>query len=130
MPYTYLYSQHLYKSLNKGFEKSTEGKCFGWRKLSGRLNANDIDLNRDFPTWNDLDLSKSQLMENRQPETAAVIDWVLSQPWVLSANFHDGAVVALYPYSDRREYGEGWGKKVGRVRGSRTFKQGILIFFF
>ena len=41
-------------------------------------------------------------MENRQPETAAVIDWVLSQPWVLSANFHDGAVVALYPYGDRQ----------------------------
>ena len=102
MPYTYLYSQHLYKSLNKGFEKSTEGKCFGWKKGSGRQNANHIDLNRDFPTWNDLSLSNSQLKENRQPETAAVIDWVLSHPWVLSANFHDGAVVALYPYGDRQ----------------------------
>ena len=28
---------------------------------------------------------------------------ILSDPWVLSANFHDGAVVAAYPYNDYRD---------------------------
>ena len=32
-----------------------------------------------------------------------MMDLILSDPWVLSANFHDGAVVAAYPYNDYRE---------------------------
>ena len=27
----------------------------------------------------------------------------MSHPWVLAANFHDGAVVAAYPYNDYRD---------------------------
>ena len=30
----------------------------------------------------------------------AMMNLILSFPWVLSANFHDGAVVASYPYDD------------------------------
>ena len=45
---------------------------------------------------------------------AAVVDWVLSQPFVLSANFHDGAVVVNYPYDD--SHGHNY-KEVGLVPG-------------
>ena len=42
-------------------------------------------------------------MNRSQPEVSAVIDWVFNQPFVLSANFHDGAVVANYPFDDSHE---------------------------
>ena len=33
-----------------GFENSMIGSCSG---VTGRSNMNDVDLNRDFPTWDD-----------------------------------------------------------------------------
>jgi len=65
----------------------------------GRTNANSVDLNRDFPfIWGPTNVSYSALVTGRQPETASMINWILANPWVLSANFHGGAVVASYPY--------------------------------
>ncbi|XP_003740920.1 carboxypeptidase E-like [Galendromus occidentalis] len=90
---------------------------------TGRENAHGVDLNRDFP-----DLQrKMHLMLRRskdsaihhlfdgdtgraiQPETQALIEWITSIPFVLSANFHGGALVANYPFDDtndgsRRQY--------------------------
>ena len=83
---------YIMPSMNPdGFEKSTEGSCEGGH----RTNANEIDLNRNFP---------DQFSPNRkldiQPETQVLMDWITNGHFVLSANLHGGAVVASYPYDD------------------------------
>ncbi|XP_055374956.1 carboxypeptidase D isoform X2 [Condylostylus longicornis] len=79
-----------------GFSISQEGSCNSLPGFVGRNNANGIDLNRDFPDR----LDNSTIDRARQPETSAVINWITSNPFVLSANFHGGAVVASYPYDN------------------------------
>merc|ERR1719228_1669541 len=92
---------HIMPSLNPdGFENATKGVCSGYHIGTGRHNGNFVDLNRAFPSWDNLAETKEQLMMKSEPEVAAVIAWVFSQPFVLSANFHDGAVVANYPWDD------------------------------
>jgi carboxypeptidase D len=62
----------------------------------GRGNAKNIDLNRNFPDQ----YVVNQFNRLIEPETKAVMDWILSEPFVLSANLHNGALVANYPYDD------------------------------
>lgn len=73
--------------------------------LRRRGNANNVDLNRDFPDQffpinDDVDL--------RQPETKAVMSWLKGRHFTASASLHGGALVANYPWdgSDdkRRQY--------------------------
>jgi len=86
-----------------GFDRAEEGACSGADYRTGRYNEGRADLNRDFPTWRDVNETMDSLYANRQPETQAMMTLVLAHPWVLSANFHDGAVVASYPYDDYRD---------------------------
>ncbi|CAG5120253.1 unnamed protein product, partial [Candidula unifasciata] len=74
-----------------GFENSRMGDCMG---VKGRHNANNVDLNRNFP--DQFGGNKGSL----QPETAAVIKWIEGNPFVLSANLHGGSLVASYPFDD------------------------------
>ena len=63
---------------------------------SGRLNQNRVDLNRNFPVS---DVSRrTSASHDLEPETAAVVDWLTRNSFVLGANFHGGAVVASYPW--------------------------------
>lgn len=86
---------HLMPSMNPdGFERSDVGCMFQSPSRKGRVNANNVDLNRNFP---DKQLG-TQVDAGTQPETRAVIDWSKKVPFVLSANMHGGAVVAVIPY--------------------------------
>lgn len=77
-----------------------EGKCDSAARFNGRVNANDVDLNRDFPDQFDMDKSNGNILEGRQNETVAMMTWIVSNPFVLSGNLHGGAVVASYPFDD------------------------------
>uniref|UniRef100_A0A146VR56 Carboxypeptidase Z n=1 Tax=Fundulus heteroclitus TaxID=8078 RepID=A0A146VR56_FUNHE len=89
-----------------------EGYSYGSRNI-GRNNGQNIDLNRNFP-----DLTTIVYRNRRQkgfridhipipdnywfgkvaPETYAVMKWIRSIPFVLSASFHGGDLMVSYPY--------------------------------
>ncbi|XP_071822097.1 carboxypeptidase D-like isoform X2 [Apostichopus japonicus] len=80
---------HIMPSLNPdGFELSEEEECYG---VVGRTNANGFDINRNFPDYFE------ETGFEIQKETQAVMDWLEKEHFVLSANFHGGALVANYP---------------------------------
>ncbi|KAJ8264740.1 hypothetical protein GJAV_G00153440 [Gymnothorax javanicus] len=117
---------HILPSMNPdGYEVAArQGPGFNGY-LTGRGNSRDVDLNRNFPDLNGLmyyyekssganhhlplpDNWKQQV----EPETEAVIRWMESYNFVLSANLHGGAVVANYPFDKSRQ---------PRMRGKTTY---------
>lgn len=60
-----------------------------------RYNKNGVDLNRNFP-----DVFEINADREREKEVRAVMDWLKTESFVLSANLHGGAVVASYPYDN------------------------------
>ncbi|KAJ4935130.1 hypothetical protein JOQ06_016666 [Pogonophryne albipinna] len=86
---------HIMPSMNPdGYEVAIEGDEQGY---SGRNNSNNFDLNRNFPD------QFVTITEPRQPETIAVINWLKSIPFILSANLHGGSLVVNYPYDDDKK---------------------------
>jgi hypothetical protein len=110
---------HLMPSMNPdGFELAlrTEPTKRGW--LLGRGNAHGVDLNRNFPDLDSLfyfmeqqrmpfydhllELFRDDTSTRYEPEVRAVGQWVLSLPFVVSANLHEGDLVANYPFDESR----------------------------
>uniref|UniRef100_A0A6A7FR08 Carboxypeptidase E-like n=2 Tax=Hirondellea gigas TaxID=1518452 RepID=A0A6A7FR08_9CRUS len=107
---------HLFPSMNPdGWQTATEAG--GVDYLTGRSNNNSVDLNRDFPDldrvmygnevrqleYNNHLMNQLQHLNHQpEPETLAVMQWILSIPFVLSANLHGGDLVANYPYDASR----------------------------
>lgn len=85
---------HIMPSMNPdGYSRAREGDVSG---VKGRYNGNGIDLNRNFP-----DRFHGNEKE-RASETEAVMTWLSEYPFVLSANLHNGALVANYPYDNSK----------------------------
>ena len=83
---------HLLPTMNPdGYSSAQEGD---YGSVIGRHNDNDVDLNRNFPDR----FGREQ--RSIQPETQAIIDWLKQYHFVLSANLHNGALVANYPYDN------------------------------
>ncbi|KAI4905049.1 hypothetical protein NFI96_016025 [Prochilodus magdalenae] len=86
-------------------------------QIGGRYNAQNIDLNRNFPDLTSIVYNRRRLKRFRNdhipipetywtgkiaPETYAVMKWIRSIPFVLSANFHGGDLVVSYPYDSSK----------------------------
>ncbi|XP_038678142.1 carboxypeptidase N catalytic chain-like [Scyliorhinus canicula] len=105
---------HILPSMNPdGYEVAADQGSDANTYLTGRANARGVDLNRNFPDLH-LALQKQQhrnhhvsLASNWQAqieqETFAVIRWMQSYNFILSANLHGGAVVANYPFDKAKE---------------------------
>lgn len=86
---------HLMPSMNPdGYARSEVGCKYETPSKRGRINANNVDLNRNFPD----PILNNQPDASLQPEVQAVMQWSKSIPFVLSANIHGGSLVANYPY--------------------------------
>lgn len=89
---------HILPSMNPdGFESSSRD-CMN---TVGRYNKNGVDLNRNFP-----DAFEANTEQEREKEVRAVMDWLKTETFVLSANLHGGAVVASYPYDNSNKGSE------------------------
>ncbi|XP_041346978.1 carboxypeptidase M-like, partial [Gigantopelta aegis] len=83
---------HIMPTMNPdGFAIASYGNC---SSLTGRKNGGSYDLNRNFPDY---------WVENKVPiqlETRAIMNWMKEEQFVLSINFHGGALVANYPFDN------------------------------
>lgn len=105
-------------------------------ELHQRFNANNADLNRDFP---DFTSDPNNTPEGRQIETAAIMKFQADRNFALSANFHGGSEVVNYPWDTTdaphpfdsllKELSLSYAQLVPYIFQSREFRQGITNGF-
>ncbi|KAK6029992.1 hypothetical protein OSTOST_03882, partial [Ostertagia ostertagi] len=91
-------SIHILPSMNPdGFERALNTEPSEREWLTGRTNANGVDLNRDFP---DLDSIFYELEKmKRQTRNSSLIGrWSLCCIWFCREILHEGDLVANYPF--------------------------------
>ncbi|XP_028254506.1 carboxypeptidase M [Parambassis ranga] len=89
---------HVLTTMNPDGFDASDTDC---QYSQGRFNYNGIDLNRNFPDAFAGVRGQRQLAEEqREAEVRAVIGWLRTETFVLSANLHGGALVASYPYDN------------------------------
>ncbi|CAL8071450.1 unnamed protein product [Orchesella dallaii] len=82
---------HIIPNLNPdGYARAVPGSCYG---PEGRLNANKVNLNTNFP-----DIFQEQEGQTIQKETAAMIRWLQKNKFVVSVSVISGAQVVVYPF--------------------------------
>lgn len=93
-------------------EASCNAHCLGCTAggNGGRNNANGVDLNRDFPDQFYTTAKAAEQQKHAQPETRALMDWITSMHFVLSANLHGGSLVASYPFDSSASDGDVYSK--------------------
>uniref|UniRef100_A0A8C2Z6U7 Carboxypeptidase M n=1 Tax=Cyclopterus lumpus TaxID=8103 RepID=A0A8C2Z6U7_CYCLU len=92
---------HILPTMNPDGFDAADTHCVFSR---GRANNNGVDLNRNFPdAFAGL---QQQQEEQREAEVRAVIGWLRTESFVLSANLHGGALVASYPYDNSKRGSE------------------------
>ncbi|XP_056135887.1 carboxypeptidase Z isoform X2 [Lampris incognitus] len=109
---------HILASMNPdGYElAASEGHLLnGW--TNGRTNAQNIDLNRNFPDLTSIVYRNRRSRHYRAdhipipdsywfgkvaPETYAAMKWIRSLPFVISASLHGGELVISYPFDFSR----------------------------
>ncbi|XP_061625647.1 carboxypeptidase Z isoform X2 [Phyllopteryx taeniolatus] len=128
---------HILASMNPdGYElAAAEGHLLnGW--TNGRTNAQNIDLNRNFPDLTSVFYRNRRSRHYRTdhipipdgywfgkvaPETFAVMKWIRSIPFVQSASLHGGELVVSYPFDFSRHPDEE--KMFSPTPDERVFKQ-------
>ncbi|MBN8553922.1 MAG: DUF2817 domain-containing protein [Deltaproteobacteria bacterium] len=104
---------------------------------SRRGNANNMDLNRNFPDFSTSDNENSLI--GREVETQAIMNFQSERHFALSANFHGGAEVVNYMWdgfkdqhplhSLLKDISLTYAEKVSYMKNSKEFENGITNGF-
>ncbi|XP_053718877.1 carboxypeptidase M [Synchiropus splendidus] len=93
---------HILPTMNPdGFDNADTNCLYS----QGRFNRNGVDLNRNFPDPfagqpPHQPQHQQPREQKREAEVKAIMEWLKTETFVLSANLHGGALVASYPYDN------------------------------